>query len=121
MAAFALAGGFAVLPAAGAKPPRGFSPDEAIVAAHAAFRAGDALKLARHSAGMQDHILEPYLEYWRLKLRLEDMPPRKWAFPRASRTVISLTRLRAEWLKEPGNGATGRASKSSARRRERGC
>lgn len=103
MAALALAGAWAVLPAEAAKTPRVLSPDEAIVAAHAAFRAGDPVRLARYSAGLQDHILEPYLEYWRLKLRLEDMPAGEVrAFLAREPGSYLAERLRAEWLKELG-------------------
>ena len=103
MSAWVLAGACAVLPAQAAKAPRALAPDEAIVAAHAAFRAGDPVRLARYSAGLQNHILEPYLEYWRLKLRLEDMPSAEVrAFLAREPDSYLSQRLRAEWLKELG-------------------
>jgi len=81
--------------------------DEAILAAHAAFRAGDAVKLARASAGMgqalSSHLLAPYLEYWRLKLRLEDMPQAQiQAYLKAYDGSYLADRLRADWLKVLG-------------------
>src|SRR5258705_1341962 len=53
------------------KPP---AADEALLKAYDAFKAGDAVKLQRFSSQLPGHVLAPYLEYWRLKLRLEDMP-----------------------------------------------
>ena len=55
-------------------PARGTGADEAVLAAQAAFRAGDAVRLARHAAALEGHVLLPYAEYWQLKLRLEEMP-----------------------------------------------
>jgi soluble lytic murein transglycosylase len=46
--------------------------DDAITGAYDAWRAGDAMKLARHSKKLDGHLLAPWLEYWRLSLRLED-------------------------------------------------
>jgi soluble lytic murein transglycosylase len=46
--------------------------DETLLAAYDAWRAGDAMKFARHAARLEGHALAPWLEYWRLSLRLED-------------------------------------------------
>lgn len=46
--------------------------DDAFRAAADAFRRGQASKLDRLAAQLQGHALEPYVEYWQLKLRLED-------------------------------------------------
>lgn len=78
-------------------------PEDAILAAHAAFRAGDAVKLARVSAGMEKHVLAPYLAYWRLKLRLEEMPPAEvQGYLQAHAGSYLADRLRADWLKVLG-------------------
>ncbi len=100
---FGLISACAALPASGAKPPRGMSADDAILAAQAAFRAGDPVKLARHSAGLEEHLLTPWLEYWRLKLRLEDIGSGEVrAFLAREPGSYLAERLRTEWLKELG-------------------
>src|SRR5258706_15384119 len=48
--------------------------DAAMIAAYNAYQAGDALKLARASKGLEEHVLAPWLEYWRLSLRVDDTP-----------------------------------------------
>lgn len=102
--------------AQGKRAPKAASPDDAMLAAHAAFRAGDAVKLARASAGMDKHVLAPYLEYWRLKLRLEEMPQADiQAYLRAHAGSYLADRLRADWLK-----LLGKAGEWQAFERERG-
>src|SRR5258706_15993420 len=59
---------------AGIAAPKVPPADEALLRAYDAFRAGDALKLAKAAAPLGGHVLAPYLEYWRLKLRLEEIP-----------------------------------------------
>ena len=99
----ALVGACSVLPAFGAKPARALPADEAILAANAAFRAGDPLKLARYSAGLENHLLAPYLEYWRIKLRLEDVASGEVrAFLAREPSSYLAERLRSDWLKELG-------------------
>ena len=86
--------------AAAPKPP---TPDDALLAAYDAFRAGDAFRLAKQAALIEGHVLEPYLEYWRLKLRLEDAPSREVnAFLTRHSGSYLAERLRGEWLKELG-------------------
>ena len=46
--------------------------DEAVMGAYDAWRAGDAMKFARHAKKLDDNLLAPWLEYWRVSLRLED-------------------------------------------------
>ena len=72
----------------------------------AAFKAGDAVKLQRFSSQLTGHVLAPYLEYWRLKLRLEDMPDADVrAFLEQQSGSYLADRLRADWLKELGKRA----------------
>ena len=46
--------------------------DEALLGAYDAYRAGEPMKFARHAAKIEGHLLEPWLDYWRLSMRLED-------------------------------------------------
>src|SRR6185436_12352592 len=48
------------------------SIDEVMVGAYDAYRAGDAMKLSRHAAKLQGHLLESWADYWRLSMVLED-------------------------------------------------
>ncbi|OGA30731.1 MAG: hypothetical protein A3I65_09615 [Betaproteobacteria bacterium RIFCSPLOWO2_02_FULL_68_150] len=83
--------------------PKKPTPDDALLAAHDAFRAGDAFKLAKQAVLLEGHLLEPYLDYWRLKLRLEDAPPQEViAFLTRHGGSYLAERLRGEWLKELG-------------------
>ena len=101
---------FAILWLAGAagalaapKPPAPPAADDAILRAYDAFRAGDPLKLQRVSTVPASHVLAPYLEYWRLKLRLEDTPDAEVrAFLAQQSGSYLADRLRADWLKELG-------------------
>jgi len=52
------------------------SQDDDFVAAQEAFRAGDAARLARHAQRLKGYVLEPYVEYYQLRLRLEDADSR---------------------------------------------
>ena len=86
-----------------AAPARGVGADQAVLAAQAAFRAGDALKLARQAAALEGHVLKPYAEYWRLKLRLDEMPSTEVrAYLAAYPGSYLADRLRADWLRELG-------------------
>jgi len=89
--------------ATGFAAPKVPAADEALLKAHDAFRAGDAIKLSKVSASLGGHVLAPYLEYWRLKLRLEDTPaPEVRAFLQREAGSFVAERLRADWLKELG-------------------
>jgi len=77
--------------------------DEALLRAYDAFRAGDAVKLQKTSGLLSGHVLAPYLEYWRLKLRLEDAPDAEVrAFLQRESGSYLADRLRADWLRELG-------------------
>ena len=80
------------------KPPQA---DEAMLKAYDAFRAGDAVRLQKSAALVGDrNVLAPYLEYWRLKLRLEDTPDSEvLAFLQREAGSYLADRLRADWLK----------------------
>jgi len=81
----------------------GNSSDDALLGAFDAYRAGDPIKFAKHAQKLNHHVLEPWLEYWRLSLRLEDMPATEVrAFlTKFERTYVAEL-LREEWLKVLG-------------------
>lgn len=86
-----------------ARKPAGASADDAFHGALAAYRAGDALKLARHAAALEGHVLEPYGEYWRLRLRLEETASGEIrAFFAKYPGSYLAQRLRADWLRDLG-------------------
>jgi soluble lytic murein transglycosylase len=99
----------AVAGTAGAQP-RAAASDENFLRAYDAFRAGDALRLQRVSSQLGGHVLTPYLEYWRLKIRLEDMPDAEVrAFLDKQAGSFLAERLRADWLKVLGKRADWRS------------
>ena len=88
---------------AAAAPPRAASADETFLAAYSAFRAGDAVRLARYSAALGPNTLLPYTEFWQLKLRLDEMPSTEVRAYLAKYPGSYLAdRLRSDWLKELG-------------------
>ena len=78
-------------------------PDDALLGAFDAYRAGDPIKLAKQAKKLDGHALTPWLEYWRLSLRLEDAPRaevREFLSKHADAYVAE--RLRGEWLRVLG-------------------
>jgi len=77
--------------------------DDAVLGAYAAFRAGDPDKLARHAIALQGHALEPWADYWRLRLRIEDAkaPDVQSFLARHAGTYLAEL-LRSDWLRELG-------------------
>ena len=74
--------------------------DADFAAARDAYRAGDAARLERIAPRLAGYLLEPYVAYWRLRLKLDD------ADPLAVRDFLDryadlplADRLRTEWLK----------------------
>jgi soluble lytic murein transglycosylase len=74
--------------------------DADFAAARDAYRAGDAARLERIAPRLAGYLLEPYVTYWRLRLKLDD------ADPLAVRDFLDryadlplADRLRSEWLK----------------------
>jgi soluble lytic murein transglycosylase len=75
------------------------NPDDAILGAFDAYESGDPIKLARYAKQVEGHLLTPWLDYWRLSLRLEDAPVaevREFLSRNADAYVAE--RLRGEWL-----------------------
>jgi len=50
---------------------QGAALDDEFLAAREAYRAGNAARLEKHAARLTGHLLEPYVAYWQLALRLE--------------------------------------------------
>ncbi|MCC6213048.1 MAG: lytic transglycosylase domain-containing protein [Burkholderiales bacterium] len=92
------------LPALASSKP---TADETFLRAAEAYRAGDPVRLQRFAAQVgSGHLLAPYLEYWRLKLRMEDGPePELRAFLDREGGSYLADRLRADWLKLLGKRA----------------
>jgi len=77
--------------------------DYDFLAARDAFRAGNAARLESYAARLKGSPLEPYLAYYRLRLRLEttDTATIQAFLARTDETPI-IDRLRGEWLKTLG-------------------
>jgi soluble lytic murein transglycosylase len=74
--------------------------DKAFLYAHDAYRAGDAIGFAKHAKKLQGHVLAPWVDYWRLAMRLEDTPAsdvRRFLSEHGDTYVGD--RLRGDWLK----------------------
>lgn len=79
------------------------SADDAILGAYDAYRAGDPLKLARYSKRLEGDLLEPWTDYWRLAVRLEDASGSDvQAFFAKHRDTYVAELLRGDWLKVLG-------------------
>jgi soluble lytic murein transglycosylase len=91
--------------AAGYSAERGAPRDEAFLAAHAAFLKGDRAGLDRQAEKVRGHVLEPYVEFWRLRLRLDEADPleMKDFLVRNAGTVLA-EQLRRDWLRVLGRG-----------------
>ena len=76
------------------------SPDDDFLAAREAFRGGDAVKLERYAKSLSGYVLEPYIAYWRLRLRLEEAAPAEVQalLARLKDGPVSNS-LRTDWLK----------------------
>ena len=82
---------------------RGAALDDEFLAAREAYRAGAAARLDQHAARLKGHLLEPYVAYWQLAMRLERASTEDVrAFLAAHRDGPLAERLRKEWLKALG-------------------
>ena len=77
--------------------------DDDFLAAREAFRSGDARKLDFYAARLQNYVLEPYVTYWRLRMRLDDANPAEVRrfFANYAETPLA-NRLLTDWLKYLG-------------------
>jgi soluble lytic murein transglycosylase len=74
--------------------------DADFAVARDAFHAGDAARLERIAPRLKGHLLESYVEYWQLRLKLDDADPDRVRSFLARREGGPLAdRLRGEWLK----------------------
>jgi soluble lytic murein transglycosylase len=79
------------------------TPDERVLEAREAFRLGDRAKLARQLETVRGHELEPYVEYWLLRLRLEEAAPGEVGdFVTRHGGSYVAEKLRSDWLKVLG-------------------
>jgi len=77
--------------------------DEDVLAAREAFQSNNAARFETHASRLQGHLLEPYVAYWRLSLKLEEASPEEVrGFLAANRDGPLAERLRSEWLKVLG-------------------
>ena len=74
--------------------------DDDFLAARAAFRVGDGVRFERAAKSLNDYALQPYIAYWRLRMRLEQATPEE-VQALLERTMDSPVAgsLRADWLK----------------------
>ncbi len=74
--------------------------DDDFLAAREAFRVGDALRFERYAKSLGGYALEPYIAYWRLRLRLEQAAPEEVQalLARVKDSPVSNS-LRTDWLK----------------------
>lgn len=81
-------------------PAHAESQDELILGAAQAYRAQDAERLAYYASRVESGILDPYLAYWQLELRINQAEPQEVAafLDRNSDTLVA-EKLRAAWLK----------------------
>jgi len=81
----------------------GSSQDKAVLAARDAFLAGDRVQLARHAEKIRSHTLDPYVAFWRLRLRLEEAAPGELRDYLARNTGSVLAeQLRRDWMRVLG-------------------
>ena len=74
--------------------------DEDFLGAREAFQTGNAAQLEIHAQRLQGHLLESYITYWQLSLRLGEAAPEEVrAFLTANRGGPLAWQLRGEWLK----------------------
>src|SRR5688572_20696820 len=91
---------FALAGTALAAPPQ---PDQALLGAYDAYRAGNAMRLARHAKDLDDHVLKPWVDYWRIALRLDDKSAEEvQAFLRQYRSAYVGEMLRGDSLRVLG-------------------
>ena len=77
--------------------------DADFAAARDAFRAGDSARLEGLAPRLKGHLLEAYVQYWRLRLKLDEADPDLVrAFLERNADMPLADRLRGEWLKSLG-------------------
>jgi soluble lytic murein transglycosylase len=86
-----------------ALPAPAFAQADPFLLARDAFRAGNQAKLAEQAAKLRGHVLEPYVTYYRLRLRLEEASPGEISdFLNHNAGSYPAELLRRDWLKVLG-------------------
>ena len=77
--------------------------EEAVLFARDAFRAGNPVTLSRVAAQARGHVLEPYVEFWQLRLRIDQRGAEEIRdyLDRHQGSYLA-ERLRADWLRVLG-------------------
>ncbi|MDP3687986.1 MAG: transglycosylase SLT domain-containing protein [Sulfurimicrobium sp.] len=79
------------------------SADDEFLSARDAFRKGDAARLNLAAKRLEHHVLAPYLEYYKLLMRLKEASPSEVrGYIAANAGSYLADRLRADWLKMLG-------------------
>jgi peptidoglycan lytic transglycosylase len=87
-------------------PALAAAADENVLGAFDAYRAGDAMKLSKHAKKAEHHVLAPWVDYWKISLRLDDAQTSEVrAFLKAQENTYIAERLRGDWLKVLGKRA----------------
>jgi soluble lytic murein transglycosylase len=74
--------------------------DNAFSAAREAFRDGATERFERHAAKLEDHVLQPYIDYWRLRMRIENVDAASVdTFLRRMEGQYLADRLRHDWAR----------------------
>jgi soluble lytic murein transglycosylase len=77
--------------------------DTDMLIARDAARASDRAKLEKVAPRLAGHVLEPYVDYWRLKIAIDEAPPvQVQAFLARYPDTVLADRMRVEWLKSLG-------------------
>src|SRR5262245_29522794 len=97
--ALCLAAAAMALGAATAQAQARLTADQNYLAAREAFAKGNATLLATHARALKGHILEPYADFWLLRLRLEQAAPGEVSdfLGRYTGTLVA-EQLRRDWL-----------------------
>jgi soluble lytic murein transglycosylase len=91
------AAGSSVAAAAAAQADRDF------LLARDAYKAGDGIKLDRLAVSLESHLLAPYVRYWQLRLRIDEVDPvTVRSFIAMHRDSLLAERMRSDWLKALG-------------------
>ena len=86
-----------------AVPAAAVASDDSVLAAYDAYRAGDAIKLSRMAKKLEGHALDPWIDYWRVAMRLEDIATADvHAFLQEHDKTYVAEVLRGDWLKVLG-------------------
>jgi len=86
-----------------APAPLAVNSDDPVLIAREAAQRGDRAKLAKQIAALRGNVLQPYAEYWLLRLRLEEAGNDEIRDFLASQSGSYLAdKLRGEWLKSLG-------------------